>query len=264
MGDICGRAPVGFHWPGATRNACGFFGQQDASRAPAGSNDTRNLRDCRGWPAPARSPCHPACSKTARHAAKRAQRPARVHCRNGTTLLSNFSGPPKAPKFFACTRMGPDARAAPVRFGLASSAAVGGAFFAGRGHGPLRWPGHALGFPCRREAATETIGARGLRTDAEHFLERSTEGTQHMTPDLLDFFLGQGGALAVAGCWIFFLQRQVSALQARLAQLEGEHRRATTETYAHVLEISQDMSRSLQRSEQALREIHGGNGAPSA
>jgi len=37
--------------------------------------------------------------------------------------------------------------------------------------------------------------------------------------DFYDFFLGQGGALAVSGAWIFFLQRQVSALQARLSGL---------------------------------------------
>ncbi len=88
-----------------------------------------------------------------------------------------------------------------------------------------------------------------------------------MIPDVLDFFLGQGGALAVAGCWIFFLQRQVTALQSRLAQLETEHREATTETYAHVLEVAQHMHRSLSRAEDAVVRLGGtrrGNGSPSA
>ena len=88
-----------------------------------------------------------------------------------------------------------------------------------------------------------------------------------MSHDLIDFFLGQGGALAVAGCWIFFLQRQVSALQGRLAQLETEHREATSKTYAQVLEVSAHMAGSLQRAEDAVVRLGGkthGNGTPSA
>jgi len=88
-----------------------------------------------------------------------------------------------------------------------------------------------------------------------------------MSAELVDFFLGQGGALAVAGCWIFFLQRQVTALQQRLAQLETEHRESTTETYAHVLEVAQHMHRSLSRAEDAVVRLGGtrhGNGTPSA
>ncbi len=84
---------------------------------------------------------------------------------------------------------------------------------------------------------------------------------------VLDFFLGQGGALAVAGAWIFFLQRQVSALQSRLASLESEHRESTAQTYARVLEVSAHMASSLQRSEEALVRLGGrthGNGTPSA
>lgn len=85
--------------------------------------------------------------------------------------------------------------------------------------------------------------------------------------EIYDFFLGQGGALAVSGAWIFFLQRQVSALQARLAQLETEHRQSTTETYAHVLEVATHMHRSLKRAEDAVVRLGGsssGNGTPSA
>ena len=88
-----------------------------------------------------------------------------------------------------------------------------------------------------------------------------------MTQEFLDFFLGQGGALAVSGCWIFFLQRQVSALQGRLAQLETEHREATSKTYAQVLEVSAHMASSLQRAEDAVVRLGGrssGNGTPSA
>ena len=88
-----------------------------------------------------------------------------------------------------------------------------------------------------------------------------------MSAELVDFFLGQGGALAVAGCWIFFLQRQVTALQQRLAQLETERRESTTETYAHVLEVAQHMHRSLSRAEDAVVRLGGtrhGNGTPSA
>ncbi len=88
-----------------------------------------------------------------------------------------------------------------------------------------------------------------------------------MTAQLVEFFLGQGGALAVAGSWIFFLQRQVSALQSRLAQLETEHRASTTETYAHVLEVAQHMHKSLSRAEDAVVRLGGtrrGNGSPSA
>ena len=88
-----------------------------------------------------------------------------------------------------------------------------------------------------------------------------------MSQDLIDFFLGQGGALAVSGCWIFFLQRQVSALQSRLAQLESEHRESTSQTYARVLEVSAHMAASLQRSEEALVRLGGkssGNGTPRA
>ncbi len=84
---------------------------------------------------------------------------------------------------------------------------------------------------------------------------------------VLDFFLGQGGALAVAGAWIFFLQRQVSGLQTRLASLETEHRESTSQTYARVLEVSAHMASSLQRSEEALVRLGGrssGNGTPSA
>ena len=89
-----------------------------------------------------------------------------------------------------------------------------------------------------------------------------------MSADLVDFFLGQGGALAVAGAWIFFLQRQVSGLQTRLAQLETEHRESTSQTSARVLEVSAHMAASLQRSEEALVRLGGkttsGNGTPSA
>ncbi len=88
-----------------------------------------------------------------------------------------------------------------------------------------------------------------------------------MSADLTAFFLGQGGALAVAGAWIFFLQRQVSALQTRLATLETEHRQSTAQTYAQVLEVSAHMSESLRRSEEAIVRLGGrssGNGTPSA
>ncbi len=88
-----------------------------------------------------------------------------------------------------------------------------------------------------------------------------------MSAEFVDFFLGQGGALAVAGCWIFFLQRQVIGLQARLAQLETEHREATAQTYAQVLEVSAHMASSLQRAEDAVVRLGGrahGNGSPSA
>jgi len=88
-----------------------------------------------------------------------------------------------------------------------------------------------------------------------------------MSPEITDFFLGQGGALAVAGLWIFFLQRQVFRLQTRLEQLETQHREATTETYAHVLEVAQHMHRSLGRAEDAVVRLGGtrrGNGTPSA
>lgn len=88
-----------------------------------------------------------------------------------------------------------------------------------------------------------------------------------MSADLVDFFLGQGGALAVAGCWIFFLQRQVTTLQSRLERLESEHRESTTETYAHVLEVAQHMHKSLRRAEDAVVRLGGtrrGNGTPSA
>ena len=87
-----------------------------------------------------------------------------------------------------------------------------------------------------------------------------------MTAELVDFFMGQGGALAVAGAWIFFLQRQVSGLQERLAQLETEHRATTTETYAHVLEVAANMNMSLKRAEEAVVRMGGsnGNGTPSA
>ena len=85
--------------------------------------------------------------------------------------------------------------------------------------------------------------------------------------ELYDFFLGQGGALAVAGAWIFFLQRQVTALQSRLERLESEHRASTTQTYAHVLEVATHMHRSLKRAEEAVVRLGGsssGNGTPSA
>lgn len=88
-----------------------------------------------------------------------------------------------------------------------------------------------------------------------------------MSQNLIDFFLGQGGALAVAGCWIFFLQRQVSGLQSRLAQLETEHRQDTAKTYAQVLEVSAHMASSLKRTEDAVVRLGGrssGNGTPSA
>lgn len=88
-----------------------------------------------------------------------------------------------------------------------------------------------------------------------------------MTQELIDFFLGQGGALAVAGAWIFFLQRQVSGLQSRLAQLETEHREATSKTYAQVLEVSAHMASSLKRAEDAVVRLGGrssGNGTPRA
>ena len=85
--------------------------------------------------------------------------------------------------------------------------------------------------------------------------------------ELYDFFLGQGGALAVSGAWIFFLQRQVSGLQTRLAQLETEHRKDTAETYGHVLEVATHMHKSLKRAEEAVIRLGGstsGNGTPSA
>ena len=85
--------------------------------------------------------------------------------------------------------------------------------------------------------------------------------------ELYDFFLGQGGALAVSGAWIFFLQRQVSGLQTRLAQLETDHRRSTAATYAQVLEVTAEMHKSLSRAEDAVVRLGGstsGNGTPSA
>ena len=84
--------------------------------------------------------------------------------------------------------------------------------------------------------------------------------------ELSDFFLGQGGALAVAGACIVFLQRQVGSLQQRLAQLETEHRASMASTHAQVLEVAREMHQSLRRAEDAVvrlgaRNRNGGGSA---